>query len=59
MQTVTRIDRGRLKAPVRRADGTMVVEGNLARTGVQTYYNKDGSKRVEYRPEEEVFAPAP
>lgn len=43
-----------LAAPVRRADGTIIVEARIARTGVQTYRNKDGSSRVEYRPDAEV-----
>jgi hypothetical protein len=51
---VRRIDLGTLAAPVRRADGTIVVEARIARTGVQTYRNADGSTRVEYRPDAEV-----
>ena len=43
-----------LAAPVRRADGTVVVEARIARTGVQTYRNADGSTRIEYRPDAEV-----
>lgn len=51
---VRRIDVGTLAAPVRRADGSIIVEARIARTGVQTYRNKDGSTRVEYRPDAEV-----
>lgn len=51
---VRRIDVGTLAAPVRRADGSVIVEARIARTGVQTYRNKDGSTRVEYRPDAEV-----
>lgn len=51
---VRRIDVGTLAAPVRRADGTIVVEARIARTGVQTYRNADGSTRLEYRPDSEV-----
>lgn len=51
---VRRIDVGTLAAPVRRADGTIIVEARIARTGVQTYRNADGTTRVEYRPDAEV-----
>src|SRR4029077_14984577 len=51
---VRRIDLGSLAAPVRRADGSVIVEARIARTGVQTYRNADGSTRVEYRPDAEV-----
>lgn len=37
------------------ADGRLIVEGRLTRTGVFTYRNPDGSVRREYRPPEEVF----
>lgn len=50
-----RIDRGTLKPPVRRADGSMVVEGVLTRSGVFEYANPDGTLRREYRPPSEVF----
>lgn len=50
-----RVDRGELKKPKRRADGSLVAEGFLTRTGVFTYRNRDGSTRREYRPPEEVF----
>jgi hypothetical protein len=33
----------------RHADGSLVVRGRFARTGLQTYHNEDGSERVEYR----------
>lgn len=51
---VRRIDLGSLAAPVRRADGSIIVEARIARTGVQTYRNADGSSRIEYRPDSEV-----
>jgi hypothetical protein len=51
---VRRIDLGTLAAPVRRADGTVIVEARIARSGVQTYRNADGSERIEYRPPAEV-----
>jgi hypothetical protein len=42
--------------PARRmADGRIIVDAYLARTGVQTYTNADGSLRKEYRPPDEVF----
>jgi len=50
-----RVDRGELKKPKRRADGSLVAEGFLTRTGVFTYRNQDGSVRREYRPPSEVF----
>lgn len=52
-----RIDAGTLARPVRRADGSMVVQAKIARTGVQIYRNLDGSRRREYRPASEVGAP--
>lgn len=51
---VRRIDVGQLSKPVKRADGTMVVQARLARTGVQVYRNDDGSPRREYRPRVQV-----
>ena len=51
---VRRIDIGQLAKPVKRADGTMVVQAKLARTGVQMYRNDDGSPRREYRPRTQV-----
>lgn len=50
-----RVDRGTLKPPVRRADGSILVEGVITRSGVFEYMNPDGSIRREYRPPEEVF----
>lgn len=41
-----------------RNDGALVVPGKFARTGLQTYTNVDGSKRVEYRSEAVVKASA-
>lgn len=40
---------GTLAKPIRRADGTMLVEARIARSGVQSYRNADGSERREYR----------
>ncbi len=58
MARVHRIDSGTLAKPVKRPDGTIIVEARLARSGVQTYRNADGSERREYRPDSEVFNPA-
>lgn len=55
MARVRRIDLGALAAPVRRADGTLVAEARLTRTGVFTYRNADGTTRREYRPASQVF----
>lgn len=52
---VHRIDLAALKPPTRRADGTLVADALLTRTGVFTYRNPDGSERKEYRPPREVF----
>ena len=38
-------------------EGYVRVRGTFSRTGCQTYTNPDGSKRVEYRPPEEVSRP--
>lgn len=54
MARVHRIDYGTLAPPVRRADGSIIVEARMARTGVQRYRNADGSTRLEYRPPSEV-----
>lgn len=54
LQHVRRIDRGELARPVKRADGSLIVQAKFSRTGVQTYTNADGSKRREYRPPTEV-----
>jgi hypothetical protein len=43
----------------KQADGSVVVPGQFARTGLQTYHNEDGSERVEYRSPDEVKASAP
>ena len=40
---------------MRRADGSIVVDAVLTRSGVFEYLNPDGSIRLEYRPPEEVF----
>jgi hypothetical protein len=50
MARVRRIDLGSLASPTRRADGTMVAQARITRTGVFTYRNADGSERKEYRP---------
>lgn len=50
----TRIDHGTLRAPKRRADGSIRVDAAIARTGVQEYRADDGSIRREYRPDAEV-----
>ncbi len=55
MVRVRRIDLGSLAAPTRRADGTLVAEARLTRTGVFTYRGADGSTRREYRPPTQVF----
>src|SRR4051812_24486447 len=52
---VHRIDRGELASPVKRSDGTMIVQARFARTGVQVYSNPDGTPRREYRPATNVF----
>lgn len=53
-----RIDRGTLRSPRKTADGRMVVDALLSRTGVYVYRNPDGSERREYRPDSTVFDPA-
>lgn len=50
-----RVDRTTLQPPRRRADGCLVVDGVLTRTGVFEYLMPDGGVRREYRPPEEVF----
>lgn len=50
-----RLDIGSLKPARRLSNGTLRVDGHLARTGVQIYLNPDGTERREYRPPEEVF----
>ena len=49
-----RLDRATISPPVRRADGSVVYEGPLTRTGVFVYRQPDGSIRREYRPPAEV-----
>ena len=49
-----RLDRATIAPPVRRADGSVVYEGPIARTGVLKYRQPDGSIRREYRPPAEV-----
>ncbi len=56
MALAYRIDRGTLRPPRKKADGTLVVEAVLTRTGVLEYRNDDGSIRREYRPDSEVFS---
>lgn len=56
MVRVRRVDTVELARPVRRADGSLVVQARIARTGVQVYRNADGSARREYRPDSEVFS---
>lgn len=47
------------QARKRAADGSLVVPGRFARTGLQAYRNEDGSDRIEYRPPDAVSASAP
>lgn len=54
MARVRRIDLGTLASPTRRADGTMVAQARITRTGVFTYRNADGSEHREYRPDSSV-----
>lgn len=49
-----RLDRSTISLPNRRADGSVVYEGPLTRTGVFKYTQPDGSTRLEYRPPGEV-----
>lgn len=49
-----RLDRSTLNPPTRRADGSVVYEGALTRSGVFEYRNADGSIRREWRPPAEV-----
>lgn len=50
-----RVDRGELRKPTKRADGSIVVDGRLTRTGVFLYRDAKGGVRREYRPPSEVF----
>lgn len=53
-----RFDRSSLPANyVETPEGFLRVAGTFSRSGCQTYTNADGSKRVEYRPPEEVCRP--
>jgi uncharacterized protein len=45
------------RPPRKRPGGTLVADAHLSRAGVQRYRNSDGSERIEYRPESEVFDP--
>lgn len=58
VQRFERFDLGDLGPPRRSANGTLIVDARLARTGVQVYRRADGTTRREYRPDSEVFAPA-
>lgn len=49
---------GPMDKPRALADGSIRVPAFIARTGIQIYPQADGSVRREYRPPEEVFAPA-
>lgn len=61
MARVSRIDTyvGTLAKPEKRADGTVVVEARLARSGVQVYRNTDGTERREYRSPQAVAQSMP
>jgi len=53
-----RFDRSSLPASfLETPEGYVRVRGTFSRSGCQTYTNPDGSKRVEYRPLEEVSRP--
>lgn len=56
---VRRFDTGSLAPAEKTREGYLRCEGRIARAGnVQVYVNEDGTERREYRPPEEVFAPA-
>lgn len=55
---VRRLDIGRLGTVERTPQGGIRVPAFLSRTGIQEYAREDGSIQREWRPEEEVFAPA-
>jgi hypothetical protein len=57
-ESVRRFDRGELSRPVKRPNGWLDAEGFISRTGIQEYRRADGTVEREYRPPEEVFAPA-
>lgn len=56
MARFRRFDRFTLDATARRrdADGSLIVRGRAARSGLQTYHNTDGSERIEFRAPDEV-----
>lgn len=56
MPPVLRFDRATLRKPTKTGDGRMRADAHVARTGVQTYRDADGTLRREYRPESEVFS---
>lgn len=49
-----RLDAGSIKTL---PDGSIKVTGQLTKTGVFSYRNRDGTERREYRPSDEVFNP--
>lgn len=53
--TVKRYDTSTMGRAIKRPNGHLLVPATLARTGVQTYRNPDGSLRRELRLPEEVF----
>lgn len=55
---VQRFDVGRLDRAQRTGAGGARIPGSISRTGVQTYTDAQGRTIREYRPPEEVFAPA-
>lgn len=55
MKGVCRYDIGGLEKPVITPAGFLRVDGYLTRAGIFEYRNPDGSKRLEFRPHEEVF----
>lgn len=55
MVAVNRYDTQRIARSFKRDNGHLLVPATLARTGVQTYRNPDGSLRRELRLPEEVF----
>lgn len=50
-----RFDSGELSSPVKTADGRLIVDAKLTRTGVFEYRDSQGGIRKEFRPESEVF----
>jgi len=55
---VRRLDAPQSGTMVSHTDGSILAQCRFARCGVQSYMLGDGSISVEYRPPEEVFAPA-